>query len=72
MGQTDGRAIVVQSIDELSAVDFNRDIYLYSQTTKSIEGFHNLIEEIKSAKAQAPHLNTTTLSAARLPTEQEH
>lgn len=51
VGQTDGRAIVVQSIDELSAVDFNRDIYLYSQTTKSIEGFHNLIEEIKKRKS---------------------
>lgn len=50
VGQTGGRAIVVQSIDELSAIDFGRDIYLYSQTTKSIEGFHNLIDEIKRRK----------------------
>lgn len=47
VGQTEGSAIVVENIDGLSQLDFNRDIILYSQTTKSISGFREMIEEIK-------------------------
>lgn len=47
VGQTDGTAIVIESVDQLDRVDFSRDIALYSQTTKSLEGFRCIIEEIK-------------------------
>ena len=53
VGQTDGKAIVVQNLDELSKIDFNRDIEFYSQTTKSLEGFREMIKEINLRKA--PH-----------------
>lgn len=53
VGQTDGKAIVVQTIDELDKIDFNRDIEFYSQTTKSLEGFNEMIREIN--KRKAPH-----------------
>lgn len=53
VGQTDGKAIVVQNIDELDKIDFNRDIEFYSQTTKSLEGFNDMIREINARKA--PH-----------------
>ncbi len=51
VGQTDGHAIVVEDIDGLDRVDFSRDIYLYSQTTKSLEGFRAIIAEIEKRKA---------------------
>ena len=34
VGQTDGHALVIESIDEIDKIDYSRDIYLYSQTTK--------------------------------------
>lgn len=47
VGQTDGRAIVIANIDDLSRLDYNRDIYLYSQTTKSLDEFHRIIDYIQ-------------------------
>mgnify|MGYP002510341858 FL=1 len=48
VGQTQGEAIVVEHEDEIENIDFSKPIYLFSQTTKSIEGFKKLVEEIKS------------------------
>ena len=50
VGQTAGRAIVVESIDQLYKIDFNRDIALYSQTTKSLEGFRQIIDAIEERR----------------------
>jgi len=47
VGQTEGSAIVVESFDEATKLDFNHDIYLYSQTTKSLDEFHRIIEYIR-------------------------
>lgn len=47
VGQTGGTAIVVEDINGLDKIDYSRDIALYSQTTKSLEGFRNIIDEIK-------------------------
>lgn len=47
VGQTDGKAIVVQGVDDLYKIDFSRDIDLYSQTTKSLSGFMEIISEIR-------------------------
>ena len=47
VGQTQGNALVIESLDEIDKIDFNRDIYLYSQTTKSLQGFKAIVEEIK-------------------------
>lgn len=51
VGQTNGEAIVVESVDELDRIDFNRPIALYSQTTKSLDGFHDVIEQIRQRMA---------------------
>lgn len=51
VGQTEGSAIVVEDIDGLDQLDFTRDIYLYSQTTKSLEGFRAIIAEIERRKS---------------------
>ena len=46
VGQTDQKAIVIEHADEVSRLDFSRDIYLYSQTTKSLDEFHAVIDYI--------------------------
>ena len=46
-GQTNNTAIVIENIEQLNKLDFKRPIYLFSQTTKSIDGFHDLVEAIK-------------------------
>ena len=47
-GQTNNTAIVIEKETQLNLLDFNRPIYLFSQTTKSVEGFQSLVEAIKS------------------------
>ena len=47
-GQTHSEAIVIESFDEVKRLDFSRDIYLYSQTTKSLDEFHSIIDYIQS------------------------
>ncbi len=46
VGQTSGRAIVVANLDDVKRLDFTRDIFLYSQTTKSLDEFHLIIDYI--------------------------
>ena len=48
VGQTQSTAIVIESFDEVTKLDFSRDIYLYSQTTKSLDEFHRIIDYIQS------------------------
>ena len=47
VGQTHSNAIVIEHFDEVSQLDFSRDIYLYSQTTKSLDEFHRIIGYIQ-------------------------
>ena len=47
VGQTQSNAIVIESFDEVKRLDFSRDIYLYSQTTKSLDEYHRIIEYIQ-------------------------
>lgn len=44
VGQTKQKAIVIESIDDVNKLDFTRDIYLYSQTTMSLDEFHRIID----------------------------
>ena len=48
VGQTKSSAIIIESFDEVKKLDFSRDIYLYSQTTKSLDEFHRIIDYIQS------------------------
>lgn len=50
VGQTNGEAVVIQDKEELENLDLSQDIILYSQTTKSIEGFREIVEEIGKRK----------------------
>jgi len=46
LGQTDNHAIVIESEDDLEKVDFSKNVHLFSQTTKSLEGFNHLVSVI--------------------------
>ena len=48
VGQTDGNAVVIESFEEVKKLDFSHDIYLFSQTTKSLDEFHRITEYIQS------------------------
>lgn len=50
VGQTNGEAVVIQNASELDKVNLDRDILLYSQTTKSLSGFREIVDEIKRRK----------------------
>jgi 4-hydroxy-3-methylbut-2-enyl diphosphate reductase len=47
VGQTKGEAIVIEKLDELYRLDFNKNIQLYSQTTKSVEEFKEIVTYIQ-------------------------
>ncbi len=47
-GQTNNTAIVIESEQQLEHIDFTRPIYLFSQTTKSVEGFQALVKAIQN------------------------
>ena len=47
LGQTNNKAIVVATIADLDKIDFNKSIYIYSQTTKSPKAYEEITLEIK-------------------------
>lgn len=47
VGQTNGEAIVLENTDDLCKVDFNKHITLYSQTTKSVQHFAEMVQIIE-------------------------
>ena len=47
-GQTNNTAIVIEQLEEAEKIDFQRDIYLFSQTTKSVDEFRNLVSYIQN------------------------
>jgi len=54
VGQTNGKAIVVENVDEIEKINFTKPIELYSQTTKDLDGFHLLADELKKQAINVP------------------
>lgn len=48
VGQTQSHAIVLENVEDVKSLDFTRDIYLYSQTTKNLDEFHTIIDYIQT------------------------
>ena len=57
-GQTNNTAIVIESLRDLDKLDYTKSIYLFSQTTKSVEEFHGIVEEIKKRKSGIESLDS--------------
>ena len=47
VGQTNDTAVVVENKNDLDKIDFTKDIVFFSQTTKSLNEFYEIIELIK-------------------------
>lgn len=47
LGQTDSTAIVIEKKDDLEKLDFTKNICLFSQTTKPLDGFQEIIDIIQ-------------------------
>lgn len=47
VGQTNGTAIVIENLNEARSLDFSKDIFLYSQTTKSLDEFRQIVTYIQ-------------------------
>ena len=47
VGQTHGEAIVVENPTQLDRVSKDKDTYIYSQTTQSLEGYKEIVTAIK-------------------------
>ena len=54
-GQTNNTAIVIEGVSDLDKLDYTRPIYLFSQTTKSVEEFRAIVAEIQRLIASSPH-----------------
>lgn len=46
-GQTNDTAMVIENEEQLARLDLARPIYLFSQTTMSVDGFNRLVEAIQ-------------------------
>ncbi len=71
VGQTDGTAIVIENLEDAKNLDFSHDILLFSQTTKSLAGFReivNYIEENMQEGARFQYFDTICRQVAnRIP-----
>ena len=47
VGQTEGTAIVIENLDDAKRLDFSHDITLFSQTTKSLTQFREIVRYIE-------------------------
>ena len=53
MGQATGQAIVIEKLEEAKGLDFSKNIRLYSQTTKSLDEFWEIVDYIKAHNSPA-------------------
>jgi 4-hydroxy-3-methylbut-2-enyl diphosphate reductase len=51
LGQVDENATVIESINELDKIDFTKKVKLFSQTTKSLDGFNKMVSTISEKMA---------------------
>ncbi len=47
VGQTNGEALVIESVADVQQIDFSRPVILFSQTTKSLDGFQLIASLLK-------------------------
>ena len=60
VGQTDGHAVVIEGTGDFDRLDFFKNICLYSQTTKSVEGLQHVVDEITRRRdGAAPEYHDT-------------
>ncbi len=48
VGQTNGEAIVIEKVEDVELLDFDREVILFSQTTKPVDTFMEIVSAIKA------------------------
>lgn len=59
VAQTNGEAIVVEGVADVEQIDFSKPLVVFSQTTKSLEGFERVVERIKCLARNSVKVNDT-------------
>ena len=72
VGQTNGEAIVIENEAQLDKVNLNNDIVLYSQTTKSLQGFTEIINAITKQKSPNATFNSFDTICRQVANRVEH
>ena len=55
VGQTEGTAIVIENLEDAKKLNLSQDIQLFSQTTKSLEGFREIVSYIEAHMQEGAH-----------------
>jgi 4-hydroxy-3-methylbut-2-enyl diphosphate reductase len=63
VGQTNGRAIIVDTIEDLNKLDYSKPIQFFSQTTQPTEGFKLMRDEIQRRIKEAGNDNDIILES---------
>ena len=59
VAQTNGNALIVESEKDVEQIDFTKPIILFSQTTKSLDGFKKIVELVKANAKSGVEVNDT-------------
>ena len=59
VAQTNGEALVVEREEDLKGIDFSRLVILFSQTTKSLDGFKRIVELVRRNARGGVEVNDT-------------
>ncbi len=63
VGQTNSKAIVISKIEDLKKIDFSKPINIFSQTTKSLDKYSEIISEIKKRAINTVGENNTDFTS---------
>lgn len=59
MDRTLGKGICIENEEDLMQVDFSKPVALFSQTTKSLDGFHKIVKAIETRAQNSVTINDT-------------
>ena len=59
VAQTNDEALIIEQEEDLKSIDFSRSIILFSQTTKSLDGFKRVVELVKENARASVVVNDT-------------
>ena len=59
VAQTNGEALVVEREEDLGGIDFSQPVILFSQTTKSLDGFKRIVELVRENARGSVEVNDT-------------
>ena len=59
VAQTNDEALIIEQEEDLKSIDFSRPVILFSQTTKSLDGFKRVVELVKENARASVVVNDT-------------